>query len=822
MCHLPLKINKFTIALLIASCATSIRSNAIEFNTDILNAEDKDNIDFTRFSKAGYIVPGGYHLALKINSRIVRELDFNFYERDSEVEVCLTKEIIPLLGLKPVFLEKISWWHENQCADLSTLPGTSVKGNLSESMLTIAVPQAYLEYQDSNWIPPSQWEDGIPGVMLDYNINTTMSKYQQGGSSRNVSGTGSAGANAGPWRFRADWQGTYNYSDNLSSGGSNIDWTRFYAYRALPNFAARLMLGEDYLSSDLFDSWRYTGATMTSDERMLPPKLRGYAPEVTGIAKTNAKVIISQQGRIIYESTVASGPFRIQELNDSVKGRLDVRVEEQDGSVQTFQVDTASVPYLTRPGQLRYKLTAGRPSDFDHHIEGPAFSTGEFSWGVSNAWSLYGGAILAGNYNAFAGGIGRDLLALGTISADVTQSIAKFSDQGNYQGKSWRLSYSKRFEEFNSEVTFAGYRFSERNYLSMGEYLSLRLNQINMGKNKELYTVTANKSFPEIGLSAHVSWSHQTYWDQNDNDRYNVALSRYFNIGNWKNIAASLNASRSEYNNKKDDAVYLNLSIPIDIGSLSYSGMSSGNSYSQTVGWYERLRNGDSYRLQAGNKIGGEQGNTTQANGYYNHNGDYANMNANISWAQNSYTSAGITISGGMTATAEGAAIHPGGARGNTRMMVSTGDVSDVPIINSGRTNLFGVTVVQDIPSYYLNKTSIDVSRLPDDIDALNSPVAESALTEGAIGFKQFDVIKGSKMVGRIRLNDGTYPPFGASVFNDKNRELGIISDEGLTWLIGTNPEEELVVRWGGKDQCHIRIPEINIGEQPLLPCVQK
>ena len=52
---------------------------------------------------------------------------------------------------------------------------------------------------------------------------------------------------------------------------------------------SKLTVGEDYLSSDLFDSWRYTGLSLASDESQLPPKLRGYAPEVSGIARTNAK-----------------------------------------------------------------------------------------------------------------------------------------------------------------------------------------------------------------------------------------------------------------------------------------------------------------------------------------------------------------------------------------------------------------------------------------------------------------------------------------------------------------------------------------------------
>ena len=76
---------------------------------------------------------------------------------------------------------------------------------------------------------------------------------------------------------------------------------------------------------------------------MLPPSLQGYAPEVSGIAKTNAKVTISQSGRIIYETNVPAGPFRIQGLDSSVRGRLDVRVEAQflvkeDGTIEVLEI----------------------------------------------------------------------------------------------------------------------------------------------------------------------------------------------------------------------------------------------------------------------------------------------------------------------------------------------------------------------------------------------------------------------------------------------------------------------------------------------------
>lgn len=86
-------------------------------------------------------------------------------------------------------------------------------------------------------------------------------------------------------------------------------------------------------------------------------------------------------GRVIYETQVPAGPFRIQDLGDSVSGTLHIRIEEQNGQVQEYDISTASMPYLTRPGQVRYKIMMGRPQEWGHHVEGEFFSGAEASWG---------------------------------------------------------------------------------------------------------------------------------------------------------------------------------------------------------------------------------------------------------------------------------------------------------------------------------------------------------------------------------------------------------------------------------------------------------
>ncbi|HCJ6522341.1 TPA: outer membrane usher protein [Enterobacter cloacae] len=799
----------------------------VQFNTDVLDVKDRDNIDLGQFSRGSYIMPGDYMMLIRINKQELPEQSVIFYQAENDANdsaACISPAMVEQFGLKPDMKEKLTWWHQGECLTLDSLPGTSARADLGSASLTVSLPQAYLEYAADNWDPPSRWDEGVPGLLLDYYLNAqTQRQQQRGQQGYNVSGNGTVGANLGAWRLRADWQTRLDHQTGSGKGTrQSWDWSRYYAYRAIPRLGAKLSVGENYLYSDIFDSFRFTGASLISDDSMLPPNLRGYAPEVTGVARTNARVVISQQGRVLYETQVASGPFRIQDINDAVSGQLDVRVEEQDGSVQEFRIDTASIPYLTRPGTVRYKVASGRPSDWKHSTNGPLFATGEFSWGVSNGWSLYGGGVAGGDYNALAVGIGRDLMMFGALSFDVTQSRARLPqlEDSTLSGGSYRLSYSKNFDEYDSQVTFAGYRFSERNYMSMSEYLDARTYGTRNQNSKEMYTVSFSQHFRDLGLSAYLNYNHQTYWDSAANDRYTLTLSRNFDIGQFRNLSLSLTGYRNKYNGINDDGMYLSLSMPWGgNGSVSYSGSYDRNDNTHQVGYYDRLDNGDSYQLSSGiTRSGGT------ASGYYTHQGDMAQVNANASYQEGRYSSAGVSLQGGATATLKGAALHRSGTIGGTRMMLDTDGVADIPIGGYGavtRTNRFGKAVVTDVSSYYRNRVSIDVNKLPENAEATRS-VVQATLTEGAIGYRRFEVIAGEKAMAVIRLADGTTPPFGATVQNRKKQDVGIVNDDGNVYLSGINPNEEMTVHWSGQAQCALKLPaQIPSGDiaNLLLPC---
>ncbi|HFF8523336.1 TPA: outer membrane usher protein [Providencia rettgeri] len=814
------------IALSLYGVLTPIwAAQAIQFNTDVLDLEDKNNIDLEQFSQAGYIMPGNYSLALKVNSEQVADISVPFYlaENDPNSSIaCLSPDIVQQLGLTASALKDVKWWHDGQCLEQNSLPGMLISGDLSTSSLYVSLPQAYLEYTAPNWDPPSRWDDGVSALILDYNLNTNSNhSYNGGKDTHSANGNGVAGVNLGAWRFRANWQGRVNHTAGRSQGTQkDFNWDRFYAYRALPTVAAKLVLGEDYLVSNIFDSFRYIGASIRSDLNMLPPNLRGYAPEVTGIAKTNATVTVSQQGRILYETQVAPGPFRIQDLSDAVSGKLDVTVKEQDGTVQEFQVDTANLPYLTRPGQIQYKLALGQPTDDKRHSEGDNFATGEFSWGVNNGWSLFGGSLNSQRYNALSLGVGRDLLVFGALSFDVTQSFARLPETGQLTGSSYRVNYSKRFDEIDSTIQFAGYRFSERDFMTMSDFLNARKTGERSGGSKELYTVSLNKNFADIGMSVYLNYSHQTYWEQPDNDYYSIMLSKYMDLGSLKNISFTLSANRSVYNGVNDDSIYLSTSIPLSNGaSVGYSISNSHYDTTNRATYFDRIDDRTTYQLSAGsNKKGG------MGSAFVTHEGDSARITANASYMNNQYSAFGVTASGGMTLTPEGGAIHRMNSPGGTRLLVDTDGVSGVPIKSVKapiESNHFGKAVVGDVNSYYRSKAQIDLNTLPDDVDAQQS-VVQATLTEGAVGYRHFSVVSGQKAMTVLRISDGSYPPFGAQVVNSKGQNTGIVGDAGNTYISGINPQTSMTVTWGEDKACEIQFPaSIDLQQEALLlPCI--
>lgn len=108
----------------------------------------------------------------------------------------------------------------------------------------------------------------MPGVLLDYNLFASHYQPNSGSNNDNANTYGTAGANMGAWRLRSDYQYTQSHTDAGSE--HNGRFSRVYMFRPLPSIGAKLTLGETDFQSAIFDAFTYTGASLISDERMLP------------------------------------------------------------------------------------------------------------------------------------------------------------------------------------------------------------------------------------------------------------------------------------------------------------------------------------------------------------------------------------------------------------------------------------------------------------------------------------------------------------------------------------------------------------------------
>ena len=345
----------FKLRVLCASIAgiwLAANARATEFNSSFLSIDGADDVNLTQFARADYTPPGTYLLDVVLNGQLLQRESIVFMQSPSDPglsQACLPATLVDQFGLKPATRDALPSTHDGHCIDINAIDGTVVRHNKGKGQLLITVPQVALEYADPNYIPPQRWSDGIPGAMLDYRVIGT-TQNAPGGSTNTLQAYGTLGANAGAWRLRGDYQAQTASGSAANFGGSSktFQFNRLYAYRALPSIQSTVSLGQTYLNSDIFDTFALNGAAIQSDDRMLPPGMRGYAAPITGVARTYATVTVSQQGRVLYATRVPPGAFALQDFSANVQGTLDVTVQEEDGTEQRFTVTTAAVPFLAR------------------------------------------------------------------------------------------------------------------------------------------------------------------------------------------------------------------------------------------------------------------------------------------------------------------------------------------------------------------------------------------------------------------------------------------------------------------------------------------
>lgn len=266
-----------SLSVIIIGCASAY---AVEFNKDLIEAEDRENVNLSQFETDGQLPVGKYSLSTLINNkRTPIHLDLQWVLIDNLTAVCVTPEQLTLLGFTDEFIEKTQQTLIDGCYPIEKEKQITTYFDKGKMQLSISAPQAWLKYKDANWTPPELWDHGIAGAFLDYNLYASHYAPHQGDNSQNISSYGQAGVNLGAWRLRTDYQYDQSFN-NGKSQANNLDFPRIYLFRPIPAINAKLTIGQYDTESSIFDSFHFSGVSLKSDENMLPPDLRGYAPQI--------------------------------------------------------------------------------------------------------------------------------------------------------------------------------------------------------------------------------------------------------------------------------------------------------------------------------------------------------------------------------------------------------------------------------------------------------------------------------------------------------------------------------------------------------------
>ncbi|WP_024913717.1 fimbria/pilus outer membrane usher protein [Chania multitudinisentens] len=791
------------------------------FNPALLEAGvlTQEAADLSRFEDGVSQAPGTYRVDIYLNNeqQDTREVEFKA-EKNSDgqdsLQPCLTVEQLKAMGVKTDLFPKLGN-ADSQCAILSAIPQASAEFRFDAQQLLLSVPQAALSQAARGTVPESQWDNGIPALMLNYSLSgaSTVARNNGSSDSSNQYANLRPGLNLGPWRLR-------NYTTWSRDGQGQNDWNTVYTYAArdIKVLKSQLVLGDSTAPSDVFDSVPFRGAQIASDDDMIPDSLRGYAPVVRGIARTHAQVIIRQNGYVIYQSFVAPGAFEITDMYPTGgSGNLFVTVRESDGREQQLVVPYASLPVLQREGRLKYAVTGGQYRAYDSSVEKTPFGQATAIYGLPYGLTAYGGGQFASDkYRALALGMGKNLGDFGALSTDVTQAWSTLQGQPEDNGQSWRIRYSKNFVQTGTNFAIAGYRYSTDGYYSLQEVLDTHREQGSqplVERRRNRSELTMNQNLWEGAGALSLNWISEDYWNSNRTLR---SIGAGYN-NSWNGISYGLNYSYNENAQtsgrhgggrmyERDQVFSLNVSVPLErwmkntYANYSLNGsQKGGSSHSAGLSGTALESNNLSWSVQQGY---GSQGGSNNGSLNADYRSTYGQINAGYDYDRNNQR-LNYGVQGGIIAHANG--ITLGQQLGETVALVKVPGAAGVSVGGQTgvKTDWRGYAIVPYVSPYHKNTVQLDTETLPNNVElALSSQSVVP--TRGAVVRAEFDTSVGQRVLMTLLRAGGAPVPFGATVSDlaQKTAQGFIVGDQGQVYLTGLAPSGSLTVKWGsGTDQ---------------------
>ncbi|MEQ4987937.1 fimbria/pilus outer membrane usher protein [Proteus sp. fly-1089] len=814
-----MKLNKVCISLFlylgyIASLyAEEINSKNTYFDPDFLELPNKGSIDLSQFDNDEQLA-GIYYVDIYVNTNLIGTKKVKFDKKDNgELIPCLSIIDLDSFGIKTKEYQE-QFKSNDQCVDLSIIPNSKSEFDFNSQRLYLSIPQIALDNKPRGFVNLDNVDNGIAALLLNYSYSGSKN-YDRKNNGSNITSNYlnlRPGINLGPWRLR-------NYTTWSNSSDSSSQWDTVYTYlsRSINQIKSQLILGDGVSPSSVFDSVPFRGIQLATDDDMHPESLRGYAPVVRGIARSNAQITIRQNGYTIYQTEVAAGPFEIDDLYPTgSSGDLYVTIKESNGSEQHQIIPFASLPVLQREGYLSYSITGGEYRSYDKDIEKKKFGQATLIYGLPYGATAYGGSQISNKYQSYSLGLGQNLGALGAISIDVTQANSTLNNGSTERGQSYRFRYNKNLNTLGTNIALAGYRYSTGGYYSLSEVFDeyrSGMNAPEIERRRNRAEITINQNLGESYGSLSVGYVRENYW--NSERKTQSATVGYNN--SWQGISYGLNyiynkntnrysyKSDSYSKNEDDHQLAFSVSVPFsffeDTFYYNFNTNSSSNSPSTgSVGISaSQLNNRLNWNLQQA-FTNQDQGSSGNLNASYK--GKYGELSGGSGYSKDNYN---LYYGANGSLVVHSGGIVLGQQLGETAAIVDIPDAADVAILNQAgvKTNDNGYALVPYITPYRKNTIDVDTSALPEDTEmALTSQTVSPS--RGALVKAKFAANVGYRALVKLTFENGEPLPFGAQVIFNNNLQLNsIVGKDGEVYLSGLNESGKFIVKYND-GQCSV------------------
>lgn len=801
----------FLALFLTAATQSAIAETAYDFDESFVKNLAGVKVDVSRYATGNPIDPGVYTLDIFLNGRQISRENVQVVREGAGTKACLSYDLVKSLSIKDTVFsseQAEELRSGKQCIALEDVVKESHAAiNSADMQMDISIPQIYLLRSARGYVAPEFWDKGETALTLNYDTNYYRS-VNDGREYDSFYGRALAGFNLGGWMFRHD--GSLSWRRQQGKESHHYNAINTYVQRDIPQLKSRLLLGEGNTSGELFDTLAFWGAQISTVDQMWPDSQRGYAPEIRGVARTNAQVTVSQNGSKIYETTVSPGPFNISDLYPTgYGGDLDVTVKEADGSETRFSVPYAAMTRLKRPGMTFYSVTGG-VSRKDNMAYTPSVYQGTIQHGFTNSLTGYTGVLGSDNYiSALLGGAFG--LPIGAISLDITGAQTKYGDEKK-QGVSYRATYSKKVSQTDTNFTLAAYRFSSSGYYSYDNALQInnyyKKNKTNgtnyLSRPKQRFSLTASQNFGESYGNIYLTGFVQNYWNSTGtNTQFQLGYNN--RIGR---VSYTLSANRLLYSTGGHDTqLSLDFSIPLGSESKNYvtgsathnkEGVTAQTALNGVLGENDQF----SYNVGAARDIDNKK--SGSIGGQYR--SPYSMLTAAYTKGEN-YYSASAGASGTVIALPD--SINFSAYQSTTYAVVSADDAAGARVY--GYPNIVldgsGRAIVPNLNPYRINELAIDPKGIPLDVE-LESTQQRVIPVEGAVVRLDYKTSKGKPLLIRANQPNGNALPFGASV-NDENGNLVTTVSQGGQIYVRLNKDvSRLHVSWGktANDKCLVNL----------------